>query len=92
MEGISDWVRWAVGGIAGGIILVWGHITGRIKALEASSITHMMLKDHITNEEKTFDVLFQNQRETTKAISEISKSVARIEGKLSSNKDWQDHK
>lgn len=92
MEEISNWVRWVVGGIVGGILLVWGHITGRLKALENTIVTHRILEQHIDNEQKQFDVLFNHQRETSKAIAEIGKSVARIEGKLSNSHDWQDEK
>ena len=92
MESVGEWARWAVGGVVGGAVLVWGHLTGRIKALENTIVTHRILEQHIYNEEKQFDVLFTHQRETSKAIAEIGKSVVRIEGKLSNNHDWQDEK
>jgi hypothetical protein len=92
MDSWGEWARWATGGVVAGVVLVWGHLTGRIKALENTIVTHRTLEQHIDSEEKQFDVLFNHQRETSKAIAEIGKSVARIEGKLSNNHDCQNEK
>ena len=87
------WVIAAIGtmlsGIGVALVALWGHLTGRIAALEKSHVTDLRLKEHIVDENARFDVLFdKHDRMMLKydhlmdELSRVAQAVARIEGKL----------
>ena len=87
-----DILKWFFGALGAGAVVVWGNITGRIKVLESTLVTHTKLEEHIDSEEKQFTLLFSKHDEMNKSLTVVREAVARIEGKLSSNHDWQDSK
>lgn len=89
LAGVWQWIITAIGGALVGL---WSHLTGRLKKLEETVTTQDIMREHAAQEEKKFDALFASHRIIMEEVTIIGKSVARIEGKLSNNHDWQDEK
>ena len=80
---VIDVLKWFFGIIGAGVVVMWGGLTGRIKKLEETSASTQILRDHIEDENRKFDALFDNHKDQSEKISKIAESVARIEGVLS---------
>lgn len=74
--------QWIVTAIGGGLMGLWGHITGRVKELEKHQVTESMLRDHIDDESQKFDAIFTKTDHMNEKLHSIGESVARIEGAL----------
>lgn len=86
------WIVAALGGVGASIAGIWKHIHSRVSILEQSIVTHNTLREHINDEEEKFQALFNKHDTVIDKINNIGNAVARIEGKLSNNHDWQDPK
>lgn len=74
--------KWLIGVLGAGLVGLWGHITGRVAALEKNQVTEARLQKHENIEDEKFNVLFDKNERLIEKVSEIQSSVARIEGKL----------
>ena len=86
MESLGEWIRWAIGGVVLGIITIWAHITGRLKALEDNAVTNEVLRTHREREDEKFSILFRKHDEGNTKLNNIGTAVARIEGAIAARR------
>lgn len=83
----SNLWAWATGGLGAAGAALWRHVTGRLNKIEDRMVTAAVLKEHMDDENKKFELLFTKHDGIINKVGSIAESVARIEGKLDQQRE-----